>query len=35
MEQEFWDEQYKKNYMIGNKDFQTIYSAKEIKKMID
>ena len=32
MEHQFWDEKYKRNCVIGNKDFQTIYSAKQIKE---
>ena len=32
MEPKFWDEQYKRNCIIGNKDFQTIYSATKINQ---
>ena len=30
MEQQFWDEQYKKDWTIGNKNFQSIYRVKQI-----
>ena len=30
MEQHFWDEQYKKDFTIGNKNFQSIYRVKQI-----
>ncbi len=30
MEQDFWNEQYKKDWTIGNKNFQSIYRVKQI-----
>jgi len=32
MEQYFWDEQYKRDSIIGSKNFQTLYRAKDIKE---
>ena len=32
MEQQFWDEQYKKDWTIGNKNFQSLYRVKQIKE---
>ena len=31
MEQHFWDEQYKRDSIIGSKNFQTLYRGKDIK----
>ena len=29
MEQDFWNEQYTKDWTIGNKNFQSIYRVKQ------